>query len=486
MSSSVSHRLSPARRVPHRLDPLRRRAGDRPPDARPQPGGGRPAQPPRPRLAAGREGALDLLRQPAVHGRQGAGGHHQPAGGPAALALAGPPGAERSSSCSSTSSPTWILDGTLKRILSPRERVLLALLYWLNPWQLYFASFLWNPNYLFLFGAVHLWSALAQRERARFWPSFLHAAGLVLAFQIHASLPAAGRRLAAALAAPATSGCTGRGASLGGAARGAAPDPLGDRGHGPSRHRHRGQQGVPRARPDPRLPAGAGAPVLAALRLARRSRRGWATSTSPDLLGSDPWLGPGLTRPRSRARPSPSLVPLARERPPLAPEGRRPAPWPGEKLRPGVTGRAWLAGLRADLLRRGGDRLRALADDGHDVAGVDPPPRRDPAGDPLGGRARRTRLARRAILKALGSTPPRRSCCSSPWPSAAPSTAAAARPGEAASASPSATTSPMFRELHIQQTCPWPVNEPEGWWPDVLPGRGKGWRGRPPAAPLPN
>ena len=81
----------------------------------------------------------------------------------------------------------WILDGTLRRILSPRERVLLAVLYWLNPWQLYFASFLWNPNYLFLLSSLHLWSCLAQRERGRFWPSFLHTAGLALAFQIHAS-----------------------------------------------------------------------------------------------------------------------------------------------------------------------------------------------------------------------------------------------------------------------------------------------------------
>jgi len=81
----------------------------------------------------------------------------------------------------------WLLDRTLKRILSPRERVLLAVFYWLNPWQLYFASFLWNPNYLYLFGAVHLWSTLDQRERGRLWPSFLHAAGLALAFQIHAS-----------------------------------------------------------------------------------------------------------------------------------------------------------------------------------------------------------------------------------------------------------------------------------------------------------
>src|SRR6185295_2727423 len=80
-----------------------------------------------------------------------------------------------------------VLDRTLRRVLSPCERVLLCVLYWLNPWQLYFASFLWNPNYLFLFGAIHLWSTLAQRERARFWPSFLHAAGLALAFQIHAS-----------------------------------------------------------------------------------------------------------------------------------------------------------------------------------------------------------------------------------------------------------------------------------------------------------
>lgn len=80
-----------------------------------------------------------------------------------------------------------LLDGTLKRILSPRERVLLALLYWLNPWRLYFSAFLWNPNYLFLFGAIHLWSCLVQRERPQFWPSFLHGVGLALAFQIHAS-----------------------------------------------------------------------------------------------------------------------------------------------------------------------------------------------------------------------------------------------------------------------------------------------------------
>jgi len=81
----------------------------------------------------------------------------------------------------------WLLDRTLRRVLGPGERVLFAVLYWLNPWRLYFSGFLWNPSYLFLFGAIHLWSCLGQRDRPRFWMTFLHAAGLVLAFQVHAS-----------------------------------------------------------------------------------------------------------------------------------------------------------------------------------------------------------------------------------------------------------------------------------------------------------
>src|SRR5262249_34008129 len=32
--------------------------------------------------------------------------------------------------------------------------------------------------------------------------------------------------------------------------------------------------------------------------------------------------------------------------------------------------------------------------------------------------------------------------------------------------------SPMLRDLHIQDTCPWPVDIPKGWWPDVLPHEG--------------
>ncbi|HKV10673.1 MAG TPA: hypothetical protein VJ725_21210, partial [Thermoanaerobaculia bacterium] len=32
---------------------------------------------------------------------------------------------------------------------------------------------------------------------------------------------------------------------------------------------------------------------------------------------------------------------------------------------------------------------------------------------------------------------------------------------------------PMFHELGIQETCPWPLNQPGKWWPDVLPEGGR-------------
>ena len=30
-------------------------------------------------------------------------------------------------------------------------------------------------------------------------------------------------------------------------------------------------------------------------------------------------------------------------------------------------------------------------------------------------------------------------------------------------------SSPMFEEIGLQRTCPWPLDRPGGWWPDVLP-----------------
>jgi hypothetical protein len=80
-----------------------------------------------------------------------------------------------------------LLDRVLRRIVTPAERVLFAVLYGLNPWRLFFSGFLWNPGYLFLFAAVHLWACFGQRERPRFWHSLALVAGLGLAAQLHPS-----------------------------------------------------------------------------------------------------------------------------------------------------------------------------------------------------------------------------------------------------------------------------------------------------------
>jgi hypothetical protein len=78
-----------------------------------------------------------------------------------------------------------ILDRWAGAALARRERFLFALFYWLNPWRLLLSSFLWNPGYLLLVGALHLWSCFAQRTVARFVPSLVLALALGLGAQIH-------------------------------------------------------------------------------------------------------------------------------------------------------------------------------------------------------------------------------------------------------------------------------------------------------------
>jgi hypothetical protein len=80
-----------------------------------------------------------------------------------------------------------VLDRTLARIVSAPERLLFAVFYWLSPWQLYFASFLWNPNYLFLGGAVHLATAWRLRREAHLPAAVLHVATLIVGLQVHPS-----------------------------------------------------------------------------------------------------------------------------------------------------------------------------------------------------------------------------------------------------------------------------------------------------------
>ncbi len=80
-----------------------------------------------------------------------------------------------------------LLDRLLRETVSSRERLLVALLYWASACRLYFSAFLWNPNYLFLLGALHAWTAYQQRGQARFLPTFLHVLALGFAFQLHGS-----------------------------------------------------------------------------------------------------------------------------------------------------------------------------------------------------------------------------------------------------------------------------------------------------------
>lgn len=80
-----------------------------------------------------------------------------------------------------------ILVIALRDVLTRTERLFLSLLYWLSPWRIYHSGFLWNPNYLFLFGALHLWSARRLQRGSDAWASLVHGLALVLAFQLHAS-----------------------------------------------------------------------------------------------------------------------------------------------------------------------------------------------------------------------------------------------------------------------------------------------------------
>jgi hypothetical protein len=82
----------------------------------------------------------------------------------------------------------WLLlDRLLAAAAGHHERVLFAILFWLNPWQLYFGAHVWSPNWLIPFGALHAVTAWRLRERPAFWASLGHVVVLGLAFQVHPS-----------------------------------------------------------------------------------------------------------------------------------------------------------------------------------------------------------------------------------------------------------------------------------------------------------
>ncbi len=370
----------------------------------------------------------------------------------------------------------WLLDGALKRYLAPRERVLLALLYWLNPWQLFFATFLWNPNYLFLAGSLHLWSALAQRERARFWPSFLHAAGLGLAMQIHPSC----------LLLVVASGLLwlrrffrvhGPGVILGGLAAALPLIPWALEVTAHPAIVTAAKKGFLGRGLLYGLPRGVGywlryASLSVSWRLDDFNFSG--------ILGSpDRWLGPGLRLLSATVLGLTVLFPLLANlrlwrmrRAVASTRVARLRAWGlavwRRRLVPGTSGRSWVKGYV---------RLCFLA--GVIVFSASPTTVMMWQGVILfhaailpvvlwAGPLCRTRLAGRTIrwtriygaaeavfLIAIAFGTPYYRC-------------AGHKPEDSFNFNLK-SDSPMFRELNIQQTCPWPLNVPGGWWPDVLP-----------------
>ena len=81
-----------------------------------------------------------------------------------------------------------LLDRRLRSVFTPWERAAFAVVYWLNPWRLEASAFLWNPNFLYFFGALHFATAFDQRERPRFGASCLHLLALGVGAQLHPAM----------------------------------------------------------------------------------------------------------------------------------------------------------------------------------------------------------------------------------------------------------------------------------------------------------
>lgn len=81
-----------------------------------------------------------------------------------------------------------LFDAVICQVFGDRVRLLFLVLCWLNPWFQY-ESLLYNPSYLFLFSAMHCWSAWHMRERASFWHMIVHLLAIGMAMQLHYSWP---------------------------------------------------------------------------------------------------------------------------------------------------------------------------------------------------------------------------------------------------------------------------------------------------------
>ncbi len=81
-----------------------------------------------------------------------------------------------------------LFDSVIRQLFAPRIRLLFMLLYWLNPWFMY-ENLLYNPSYLFLFAALHFWSAFHLRHKPSFFHTLIHVLAIGMAMQLHYSWP---------------------------------------------------------------------------------------------------------------------------------------------------------------------------------------------------------------------------------------------------------------------------------------------------------
>lgn len=81
----------------------------------------------------------------------------------------------------------FLLRSVALKINSDFNPVILAILFWLNPWRVE-QSELYNPGYLFLFSGVNLYSLYLMHEKKSFWGSFWLFVGLGFCFQVHFSV----------------------------------------------------------------------------------------------------------------------------------------------------------------------------------------------------------------------------------------------------------------------------------------------------------
>ncbi|MFC1475528.1 hypothetical protein ACFLQW_00820 [Candidatus Zixiibacteriota bacterium] len=80
-----------------------------------------------------------------------------------------------------------LLINVLSKSIGLKFTVIFLGLYWLSPWRLYHAGFLWEPSFLYLPAAVHLWACWRLKDRRTFGPSLVLGLILIATFQIHAS-----------------------------------------------------------------------------------------------------------------------------------------------------------------------------------------------------------------------------------------------------------------------------------------------------------